>query len=162
MRNLMTTVAVAAALTIGSISMALAAAPTTGNEIIDSVLAEYYQAVESACTPSDGVAANASACEAALRTFAALSTPESLATVPAIAAAISNGTLPRATFDTAVASNSFANSFLAANTALGNDIRAANADNPAFLIAISDTASQTLGVNTAAGGDDEGSPTLAN
>lgn len=158
MRNFMTTVALAAALTIGSISIASAAAPTTGNAVIDAVLADYYVAVEAACAPVGG-GASAAACQAALVQFAALTDPAALAAVPAIAAAIAAGELSLVDIQTATAGAAFADSFLAANTALADVITEANAGNPEFLAAINEALNQTVGAGTAGGPAVEASPT---
>lgn len=159
MRNFITTVALAAALTIGSISIASAVPPTTGNPIIDGVLAQYYAAVEAACSPAGGAPASPAACEAALVQFTALTSPEALAALPEIAAAIAAGTLSLADVETAVSSPAFADTFLNANAALADTIQTANADNPAFLAAIDDALTQTLGAETAGGPAVEASPT---
>lgn len=160
MRNLMTTVAMAAMLTLGSIAVASAAAPVTGIEVVDQVLAEAYSAVEAACAPAGG-GTNSAACNAAMAAFAALSDPEELAKVPAVARAIAAGTLSLDQVISATASSTFTDSFLAANTTLNAEIKAANVGNTAFLAAIEATSVQTLGLSTA-GGPGEGSATVVN
>ena len=151
----------AAMLTLGSIAVASAAAPVTGIDVVDQVLADAYGAVEAACAPAGG-ATSSEACKAALVAFAALSDPAALARVPAVANAIAAGTVSLEQITSATSGTTFANSFLEANTALAADIKAANVGNTVFLAAIEATSVQTLGLSTAGGPDGEGSPTVVN
>ena len=158
MRNFLTTVAFAAALTLGSVAASSAAAPKTGNPAIDNVLLQYYNAVESACTPAGDVAPDVGACEDALAAFAALSSPAAILALPEIQALIEAGVLDNATVLAAADSDSFVGSFEVAVTDLQTVIEEEN--DAAFLTAIAPATQTTLGFTPAAGPEEEGSGTL--
>ena len=158
MRKILTTVALATALTFGSVAASSAAAPETGNAAVDAVLLQYYNAVDAACTPAGDVAPSVSACAAALEAFAALADLDGILALPEIQALIADGTLDVAEVSTAVESATFVGSFEVAVSDLQTIITTQNDD--AFLAAIAPTTQATLGFDTAAG-PDESSPTLA-
>lgn len=159
MRNFLTTVAFAAALTLGSVAVSSAAAPVTGNAAVDAVLLQYYAAVDAACTPAGDTAPDVGACTAALEAFAALTDADGILALPEIQALIAAGTLDVAAVEAAVSSPAFADSFQVAVADLQTIIVTEN--DGAFLAAIAPATQSTLGFDTAAG-PGEGSATLVN
>jgi hypothetical protein len=154
MRKLLTTVAFAAALVVGSVTAANAVPPSTGIPELDAILESYYASVEAACAPAGG-GADAGACQQALLAFAALTEPAALLGLPEVAALVAAGTLTPAAVTSAVTSPAFAESYATAAADLGALIDSANAANPGFLTAIAEVRADTLGADTAAGDEDQ-------
>jgi hypothetical protein len=133
---------------LGTISGALAAAPTTGIAEVDAVIAQYYNAVETACT---GPTADVAACEAALEAYAALATPEGVLALPGVAGLVSPEEL------SAAMDASYAQAYTSSQTVLNATIRSENASNPLFLASIEDALIAGTGFGSGAGEDEQSS-----